>query len=369
MKRIIISVINDIHTDVRVRKISEFLTENGFDILLSGIKSDFMPTKSENLNTRYQKRIFKSGALFYLEYNIRLFFYLIFSKNVDVFWSNDLDTLTANALASIIRRKPLIYDSHELFTELPELQNRKFVKRIWQLAEKLFIKRVKSMITVCDSIASYYNNKYGIKPIIIRNIPKKRNLSAKDFRKELGLPLNKKIIIYQGAVNIGRGIEELVEGIKLIDNIHLIIAGAGDISNQIAKKVFELEIQDSITLTGRLPYSEMLKYTSCADLGVSLEKNLGLNYYYALPNKLFDYIQMQIPVLVSRLPEMEKIVNKYRVGDFIVNHKPQHIADKITELLQKPHNYYSSALKTAANQLTWENESVKLNSILNDLQS
>ncbi|MEA2043023.1 MAG: glycosyltransferase [Bacteroidota bacterium] len=370
MGRIILSVINDTMTDVRVKKIARFIQTQGFEVLLIGISSDQIMETAGEIKTKQLKRIFKKGPLFYLEYNIRLFFVLLFLRKVRAFWANDLDTLTANASAAFIKQKPLIYDSHELFTELPELHSRPGVQKIWQLAEKLFIRRVKYMLTVCDSIAEYYKNKYKtVSPVVVRNVPEKRKTPHADYRQKLHLPIDKKIVIYQGVINIGRGIEELIEAAQYTSGIYFVIAGAGDISGLIKDRINTLGLSEKFKLTGRLPYEKLLEYTISADLGVSLEKNMGLNYYYALPNKMFDYIQASVPILVSRLPEMEKIVNQYGVGDFIESHEPKHLAEKIEEMLQKPSGFYSEQLKRAARELTWEIESEKLIPILKQLVS
>src|SRR5690606_9274555 len=135
-----------------------------------------------------------------------------------------------------------------------------------------------------------------------------------------------KIIIYQGSVNINRGIEPLVTAMKHIENAHLYIIGVGDVFDKIVQQVLDLNLQDKITLLGKIPFKFLHHYTHQADLGLSLEENVGLNYKYALPNKLFDYINAGVPVLTSALPEMEKIVSTYKIGETIESITPENIA-------------------------------------------
>lgn len=363
MQKIVMAVTNDTLTDRRLRKMAAALQEKGRNVLLLGRTSKSKIKPDSHIPLKRFSVLFDTGPFFYLGFNLRLFFYLLFKRRIDIIWANDLDTLPACALASFFRRKPLVYDSHELFTEVPELQNRPFVQKIWLWAERLFIKRAKIMITVCDSIADYYHHKYGFKPLIIRNLPEKL-MNVSDCRKTLNLPADKKIVIYQGAVNLGRGIEELIAATEFLSNVFLVIVGTGDMFETIKKQIEATDYAQRILLTGRLAYDEMIKYTQSADLGVSLEKNMGLNYYYALPNKLFDYIQCEIPVLVSVLPEMKKVTEQYGVGELSYSHDPKIIAKCIENILQKPDDFYKEKLQTAAKVLNWELEKKKLDEVL-----
>ncbi len=357
-------VSNDTLTDVRLKKMALGLAARGYDILLIGKKPENQFEPEDNFVRKHIKIPFAAGPLFYLFLNIQLFFKLLFLSNYSIIWANDLDTLPAAGMASIFRFKPLVYDSHELFTEVPELQGRKFVKRVWEILERIFIKRPKVMITVCKSIANHYKNKYGVSPLVIRNVPSQKITVQPSSRKDLGLPDDMPIVIYQGAVNLGRGLEELIEAAELLPNVFFVIAGTGDLEAIIKRKIVNSSAQKRILYTGRLPYTKLLEYTTNADMGVSLEHAMGLNYYYALPNKLFDYIRVQIPVLVNNLPEMRRIVEQYKVGELLEKYEVQAIAKGIREVLNKPKDYYSKHLSKAALELNWENEAAVLDEVI-----
>ena len=350
-KKIIVSVTNDLVSDNRVHKVCTTLHNMGFDVLLVGRKlSASLPLQREYKTKRFSL-LFKKGVAFYAEYNIRLFSFLFFSK-VDVLLSNDLDTLTANFLASKLKNKPLVYDSHEYFTEVPELINRPRVKRFWEWLEEKMIPNVSQAYTVCNSIAQTYTKKYGVKFKVVRNVPK---ATTTNFDKKEN---TNKVILYQGAVNIGRGLRQAILSMHHIDNAKLIIAGDGDIKAELEQLVKDKNLTSKIEFTGRLPIEELTQLTPQADIGLSIEEDLGLNYRYALPNKLFDYIQAQVPVLVSNLPEMKAIVEKYQIGEITESIEPKALAERITESLsnQKKREAWKTNLKTAANELTWENE-------------
>ncbi|MCF6185522.1 MAG: glycosyltransferase [Bacteroidales bacterium] len=169
-QKIIISVTNDLVADNRVHKVADSLIKFGFEILLVGRKLPGSLHVNREYKTKRFKLLFNKGAMFYAFYNIRLFFFLLFAK-ADIFLSNDLDTLPANFIASKIRNKKLVYDSHEYFTEVPELVNRPKIKRIWENTEKRILPKIKFLYTVCNSIADIYNKKYGINMKVVRNIP------------------------------------------------------------------------------------------------------------------------------------------------------------------------------------------------------
>ncbi len=353
-QKIIVSVTNDLSTDQRVDKICNTLLDLNFDVLLIG---RILPN-SKSVERPYQTRRFhlwfNKGPLFYANYNIRLFCFLLFSK-IDVLWSNDLDTLWANYIAAKWKRKKLIFDSHEYFTEVPELVNRPKVKKIWKRIEQKILPKLKHVLTVSLSIAELYKKEYGIDVKLLRNVPlaNKYSVNVENIKIE-----GKKILIYQGAINVNRGIEYMVEAMSYIDNAVLYIAGYGDISKKIAELITTLNLEKKVKMLGEIPLEKLHGYTDQADLGLSLEEDRGLNYRFALPNKLFNYIQSELPVLVSNLPEMKNLVTHYHLGDTIEKHEAKYIAEKISAMInnQEKMEVWKANAKKAAKELNWEKE-------------
>ena len=365
MKRIVVSVTNDLVSDNRVHKVCTSLHIAGFNVVLIGRKlKKSLPVK-RNYKTKRIRLFFNKGFLFYAEYSIRLFFILLFSKT-DILLSNDLDTLLPNYLISKIKNKKIVYDSHEYFTQVPELINRKFIQKFWLKLEKKILPNLKHCYTVCESIANEYNKKYYTKFQVVRNVQYKNNIASNVCPLNI---TNKKIIIYQGALNIGRGIENVIKAMKYIDNVIFVIIGDGDISNNL-KKISETEnVSNKIIFTGKVPFEKLSSYTKLADLGISLEENAGLNYYYSLPNKIFDYINACVPVLCSDFPEMKNIVEKYKIG-FCTNEKnPQKLSKIINNMLYNENeiNKWKENLIIASNELCWENEENLLIGIFNNI--
>ena len=359
--KIIIAVTNDLVTDQRVDKIAQFLIAEKAKVILVGRKlKKSLPLKSRSYNTFRFCLLFNKGPLFYAEYNIRLFFYLVF-RQFDVAVANDLDTLPANFLATKLKKKKLVYDSHEYFTEVPELVNRPRVKKIWQSLEKKMLPHIKHAYTVSQPIADAYNRLYNIKMDVIYNYP---YLNKQKEIHQTDLP-DKNIIIYQGVLNKGRGLENLIAAMQYIDQAALVLVGDGDIAQTLNQQTEKLNLQERVIFTGRIPLEKVYSYTIKANIGVSLEENMGLNYYYAMPNKLFDYIHANVPVLVSALPEMENVVKKYDIGMVADNNYPKKLALLFNYMLaeEDKRSLWKKNLKIAAEELCWEKEEQKLKAI------
>lgn len=365
----VVSVINDLVTDNRVNKTCLTLVESGFDVVLIGrelpgsLQLPIWPFKAIRM-----RLLFLTGPLFYFFFNLRLFFKLLFAK-ADLLYSNDLDTLLPNYLVSKLRSLPLIYDSHELFCEVPELLNSPFKRKIWLGIEKWIVPKLSYCITVNESIAKLFQEKYKVIFTAVRNISDVTENFKPKTKEELSLPLQKKIIVLQGAgINIDRGAEELVDAMKFVDNAFLLIIGSGDVWNVLQQKVKDQNLNEKVRLINKVPKVDLMHYTYNADLGLSIDKNTNLNYYYSLPNKVFDYLHAGIPILATHLPEIEKIITHYNVGDFIESHQPKEIALKINEMLSshKLEEYKRNAI-TAARELNWATEKTKLISIIEQI--
>ena len=366
MKKAIVSVINDLATDQRVDKTCSLLVELGFNVLLVGrVLKNSPPLPTRNYSMHRMRLLFQKGPLFYAEFNIRLFFFLLLRK-AHLLVANDLDTLLPNFIVSRTKKSNLVFDSHELFTETPEVIHRKFVRNTWLRIERSILPQLDDVITVSDSIAGILSRKYNIEVTVVRNIPPGRNHSKPPARSALNLPEDKRILIMQGSgINIQRGAEELVKAMQYLEEYHLLIIGGGDVIGQLRNMVDANNLGDRITFFARMPVEQLYQYTVNADLGLSIDKDTNPNYRYSLPNKLFDYIHAGIPVLTSPLVEVKKIVEQYQIGMTIENHEPSHIADRIRMALSDKNQVdkWKENLKFAAEELSWSKEKLKLKAI------
>ncbi len=365
--RAFVSVTNDLYTDNRVNKICLFLVEQGYKVTLIGrIKSDSSPLNDRPYATKRFKLLWEKGPKFYAAYNLRLFFYLLF-RRADLLVANDLDTLTANFLAWKFKFKTkLVYDSHEYFTQVPELIHRPKTQKIWERIEGYIFPRLQSIYTVNQSIADIYTQKYKKTVRVVRNISPSWNAENVPSRKELGLPENRFLVILQGAgINIDRGAEEAVEAMKLLTDVTLIIVGSGDVIDTLKELVKTYELQNRVLFFGKRPYAEMMAFTSLSDVGLTLDKPTSDNYRYSLPNKVFDYIHAETPIIGTNLLEVAQIITTHQVGTVINELSPETLANAIHHyqehpdllLTQKANCRVASAIEN------WENEQEVLKQI------
>jgi glycosyltransferase involved in cell wall biosynthesis len=365
---VIVSVTNDLVTDNRVDKVCRFLISEGYTLTLVGRKlTGSKPVSDRNYKTKRFRLLFTKGPLFYLAFNFRLFLYLLFHKST-ILVANDLDTLLANFLVSKLKSIKLVYDSHEYFTEVPELVENPGKQKIWQTLEGLIFPKLKNCYTVNDSIAKMYMQKYGILVKVIRNVaPNFMSLAIKT-REDLALPTDKFIIIIQGSgINKRRGAEEAVQAMNYIEGALLLIIGSGDVIHDLKNLVREDELNDKVRFLPKMPYAEMMQYTMNGDLGLAIDHTDVLNHKLALPNKFFDYIQAEIPILATDITEVRAIIEKYDIG-FVLEHEltTQTLAAKINEIKSgflDQKEFLKENLKKAKLSENWENELMKLKEI------
>ncbi|HEY4936356.1 MAG TPA: glycosyltransferase [Puia sp.] len=369
-KLIIVTVISDLVTDYRVHKICQTLHENGFRVLLTGTRNKrSLPLKPRDYQTDRLKTWFGSTALFYAEFNTRLFFRL-FREKASIYLGNDLDVMPATMLIARLNKKPLVYDSHEYFLGIAGMDKKPLRRSVWQFIETRVFSNLKYMYTVSESILNLYRRNYHKKLFVVRNLPLKNPLTPDLTQEETDwigsidrkIPENKNLLIFQGAgINESRGAEELVYSMLFLDaaDFHLLIIGGGDVFGKLEKIIHQNQLSEKITLVSKVPFAVLGHFTRKAQLGLSIDKPIVQNHKYSLPNKLFEYLHAGVPVLASRLVEQERIINQYDVGGFIEDHHPEHIAGKIKEIFGDPEMLKRWKQNTfrVREELNWENES------------
>ncbi len=343
-----------------MQRICNSLNNAGFEVKLIGRKlKSSQPIEKLPFESKRIKCIFNSGFLFYAEYNLRLFFYLLFQP-FDIVCSIDLDTILPGVLIAKLRLKKCVYDAHEYFTEVPELENRKLTKSIWEKIAKFTIPKTDKRYTVSNSIAEIFNKKYNVDFKTIMNLPllneNKKQLTQK----------NHPTIIYQGAINKGRGLEQLIEAMTYLD-VKLIIAGEGNLSEHIRMLVKNRNIEEKVEFKGYINQQELEKLTKTATIGYNLLEKYSLSYYYSLGNKFFSYIHAEIPSISSNFPEYNSFNNKFEVS-YLTDLKVKSIIKAVNYLIDNKEKY--KQLKTNCSKakeiFNWQKESLKLIKIYNE---
>ncbi|MBK9328695.1 MAG: glycosyltransferase [Sphingobacteriales bacterium] len=363
-EKIIFTVTNDLVFDRRMHRICSALQQNGFFVELVGrIQKDSEPVGHFPFLQTRLKCFFNKGFLFYAEFNIRLFFFLLLNQ-FDMICSCDLDTLPAGVLAGKLKRKKRVYDAHEYFPESPELIGKSFKQSFWHLMEKLLVPNTDAHYTVTQSIADLFNKKYHTGCKVIRNLPHKCKTAVP--MKDTGHPT---YLLYQGAVNIGRGLNEMLLAMLKIDGIPFYIAGDGDEMQYVTASIQKLKLQQKVKLLGKQTPDKLKAITEQAYIGINLLENRGLSYYYSLGNKTFDYIQAGIPQILIGFPEYIELNRQYQIGLIVDELSVEKIETAIRKLLNDRELYgqlHQNCLKAAA-ELNWEKEQPKLLEIYKNL--
>ncbi|MFN4083552.1 MAG: glycosyltransferase [Bacteroidia bacterium] len=346
---IICTVTNNLAYDQRMQRICTSLQNAGYNVTLTGRWLKNTPQTSFSFNVKYFKCYFNKTFLFYAEYNIRLLFYLI-TNRFDIYYAVDLDTLLPNTIAKIIFKKKLVFDAHEYFTETPEVTNRPLVKVVWQTIANFCIPKANLCITVGPELTKLFSKIYNRAFYVVKNVPFLTNPIASENNIE-------KIILYQGALNKSRGLEECIRAMHFVNNAKLYIAGEGDLSSNLRKLVFELNLKDKVKFLGFIKPDELKEITANAYIGLNLLKYDGESYYYSLANKFFDYIMAELPQLCADFPEYKNINNTYKIA-LLTSCNVSQIADNLNTLLvnEKLYLQLKQNCAKARQVLNWQQE-------------
>lgn len=272
---------------------------------------------------------------------------------MDAVCAIDLDTILPCFLVSKLKRKKRIYDAHELFTGLKEVVTRPGIKKVWEKVEKTMVPRFPLGYTVSESIAGEFNKRYRVQYKTIRNVPLLKKLPVAENTE--------KFILYQGAVNEGRGFEWLIPAMQLV-NCKLVICGDGNYMSKLKKLIAANQLEEKIVLKGMLPPGQLLEISVQARAGIAIAENTGLNQWLALPNKFFDYIHAGIPQVTMNFPEYSRINSEFEVAVLLNSTKPEEIAKAINNLLNDDVLYQKlrENCMAARKVFCWQNEDKKL---------
>ena len=284
------------------------------------------------------------------------------AERPDAVHANDIATLIPGYLAARLTRARLVYDTHEYAVGVP------YRKAVWAwlaaTIERLLIRRCDAVITVSDGIAERLQSRYGLarRPTVVRNVPDLPPPGeAPDLRGQMGIG-SAPLVLHQGAVAEGRGGSNLVRAVARMNEAHLLFLG---VDGAFAERLRELG--SGVGLDGRLhfhppvPLAELLSYTSQADVGVSLLEDTCENHRLALPNKLFEYLAADLPVVVSDLPEMRRLVGERDVGWTTDPGDPADIARVLQVALEdRDDPALHERVRAAATELNWSHERSRL---------
>jgi len=339
-----------------MQRICTALAEEGYEILLVGRKLKFsVPLKDRPYKQKRMRLLFSKEFWFYAEYNIRLFWLLLFSR-ANIICSIDLDTILPGYLVSKLRGKVFVHDAHELFTEMPELKN-PTAKKVWTKLERTIFPKTKYAYTESEGYKKIYEQHYPTNFEVIRNVP--FYWSPKDYESDQAE--KKGYLLYQGALNVGRGLEPLLQAMKNLD-AQLVLCGEGELSKELRQLAIDLDVQEKITFMGMVTPEDLRGITANALIGLNLLEPSNRHYQLSFPNKLFDYIMGGLPQISMNFDSYKAILGDEKIGVLIDDMEPATIETAVSKLMDDK-DFYETC-KSGCLRLkelhNWEKEKKKL---------
>lgn len=357
---LVFTVTNELVYDQRMIRICTSLAQNNYQVVLVGCKHrGAAPLQNEPFQQVRLRSWFRKGFGFYAEYNIRLFFYLLF-RRMDLVCAIDLDTILPCYLVARLRRKKKVYDAHELFCEMQEIVERPRIYRVWKWIERRTVPHFKTGYTVNQPIAGEFSRMYGVQYAVVRNVP---------FLRALHIPEKKeKYILYQGAVNEGRSFDTLIPAMQNVP-ARLLIAGDGNYMSQVRELIKKYGLEEKVILLGRVQPAALREITRQAWAGVTLFEDKGKSNYFSLANRYFDYLHAGIPQLCVDYPVYRELNNSGPIALLTRDLAPQSLAAGLNRLLNDSDLYNSLQANCIIkrNEMNWQEEEKTLLKIYHSL--
>ncbi len=355
--RLVFAVTTDLCFDQRMQRICGSLAGAGYRVQLVGWQRPASPPLTPQPYAQHRLRgWFQRGKLFYLEYNLRLLLYLL-GQRAAAWCACDLDTALPLWLRARLGGQPLVYDAHELFTEVPEVVARPAVQRLWRAVEKFVVPRARLAYTVGPALARLFEARYGRPFGVVRNVSR--------YEPAPFLGATDGYILYQGALNVGRGLEQLLDAMPQVHG-RLVLCGEGDCSAALRARAARLGLLESgkVEFRGFVLPAGLRAVTRQAAVGIMLLENVGLSYYYSLANKFFDYVHAGIPQVLIDFPEYRALNDAFDVAELVPDLAPATLAAALNRLLPggdaAHYQHLAANCRRAAPLLSWQHEAQEL---------
>jgi glycosyltransferase involved in cell wall biosynthesis len=357
--------------DTRSSKFYSALVQAGYSVKLFGItneRTNLINNENDTGITRVKVNN-KGGKRFFFEF-YRKIIPIASQEPSRIVVAADLFAIP---VAVILKKKfshlslfpKIIYDSKELYSELPSLKIKKTSYYFWTIVERSSKRYIDQLLTVNDSIAKLLSRQWQQKITVIMNVPEcqiAEDLPNKNF--------DTIYLVFSGGLQRGRGITKLVSLLSYLPtNYHLKLIGDGDLNDKIGELAIKQNVSSRVHMIGMVKNYEVVSQMREGHIGIYLMENTGLCHYLALPNKLFQYICAGLPVVVSNFPEMKRIIEKYRVGITVSPDNLEEVAKSIRSIIEDKKRYdeYRSNCIKAIEELNWNVEKEKFIKVVDSL--
>lgn len=271
--------------------------------------------------------------------------------------SHDVNTLPTAWLAAKLSRSKLVYDAHEISTSR---EGYKSLRRVVGFVEKRLMPSANGTITTTDARAKYFARAYGVaRPLVLQNRPRLvESPRSNKIRDELGLVESWPIVVYQGGLQQGRGLEKLIRCARHVPDCYFVLIGGGRLAQPLIALAHDLNIQHKVHFIPTVALADLPIYTASADIGVQPIENTCLNHYTTDSNKLFEYVIAGLPVVATDFPEIRKIVRNNDIGLLVPANDEQALGHTIAKLLNDRdlRERFATNAKSTARTLNWETQ-------------
>lgn len=364
-------------TDVRVLREATALVDAGYVVQVVDTDPDASRPREERHQGIILRHVLPPRWLRTRRGKIRAFLKILWmlplrtrallDLDVDAYHAHDAEALLACYIAGRLRRKPVVLDAHELPYFEPHLLQRPLQRRFRIFLLRRMLPRISAAITVSPPLITEMQQRYGGPPaVLVRNVPPYQPPHVSNrLREHLCLDATTRIALYQGALQNDRALNVLVRAARVLaPGIMLVLMGDGPSKTDLEALIQHEGLSDRVHLLPAVPYEELLTWTASADLGLIIyPPSTSPNVRYCLPNKLFEYLMVGLPVLASRLDAVHEILSKYSTGDILQTLEPEEIARAINRMTQDPIRSVSmrqNALRASTTDLNWEREQAEL---------
>jgi glycosyltransferase involved in cell wall biosynthesis len=376
MKKVLILVLNSFTHDSRVLRQTRALSQAGYKPTVFALHESDLPIQEDQPN--YRLRRFRLVTRPWSKHNlIQLIKYAECVCRMtlagvrlkpEVVHANDIDTLPIGYFVAKLIRAKLVYDSHELWSD-PAHRNslQPWIFDVGVRMEKYLARRADAVMTPSPSYAHQMAKTMNIAPpIVVRNVPVARSLDSpvegrESLHDKLGAAHDVPIVLHLGQIGRGRGLETIFLAMAEVQApAILVLLGEGQPKDLdlLKTQARTLGITDRICFVPPVASDEVCRLCADATIGVTMIESICLSYNLTLPNKIFEYLQAGLPVVVSNIPEMAGIVKNYGVGETVPEGNASKLGNTLNRLLNSPETLarYRENAVSAARQLNWEKE-------------
>jgi O-antigen/teichoic acid export membrane protein/glycosyltransferase involved in cell wall biosynthesis len=378
--RVCMLLLGTARADARVMREAAALSGAGSDVTVVDIEHDARRTVEEHLSGVRLKHVMMSGRhiahyepthhmrwLLFKALRMLLTVQAVVRTPADVYHAHDITALPPCYVAAKLRRKPLVYDAHELPLVDPHITRRRLLSGASTAVLKLMMARCTAVITVSPPLVSELQRRYGgTSAVVVRNVPSYQSPVASDrLRERLGLKPAVRIVLYQGGLQANRGLDAAVRAVRFMaPGSVLVLLGAGEAAAQLQRTAKEEQVEDRVMFLAPVPYDELHSWTASADVGLLVNTpQFSPNTRMGLPNKLFEYLMAGLPVFVSQLDSVADLVRTYDVGVVARSLDPEAIGRSLDAMLlngERLDAMRRNALAACRQHLRWDVESERL---------